>query len=125
MEDEYKTKKSKRFVPTPLMLAYAQELADQGDEVPKKKLAKEVDVNPSTISNWKHIPGFNEWLEEAVLLRRKPIHKLLLTIAIEKLEQIEFWKEIAKKYGFIDQEIKSLDKIKRLVIDLSGDEAEE
>ena len=96
--------KHQEFRPTPAMFLYAFQRAKAGKKAKDSMISKAIGVRAETISRWKHINGFEEWLEEQVASYRAPILALLEQVALDKIRagDFRFWQSIGKKYGFIN-----------------------
>lgn len=80
---------------------YAFVRARKGDKASELSISKEIGVAAETISRWKNINGYNEWLEETIAKFRTPIHELLEQVALERLDDFKYWEAIAKRYGYL------------------------
>lgn len=96
--------KGQSFRPTASMLIFAQEMAENSNSS-QRALAKSTGVHEALISRWKATPGFNEWLEEYLVVLRAPMHKRLEAIGMKKAEtDFQYYKLIAEKYGYVEKE---------------------
>lgn len=87
--------------PTPLMDIYAQRKAKMGENVPQSEIAESFGIARETVYRWNNISGFKEWLEDRVAFYRTDIHERLETFANRNMDDFQYWKEMAKKYGYI------------------------
>lgn len=90
------------FKPKPAHQLYAYHRAKLGDSATEIEISKIIGVANETISRWKNIKGFNEWLEENVSSYRAPIKEMLEIVAIKNIDDYRFWEALAKKYGYLN-----------------------
>ncbi len=87
------------FQPTKAMKLYAYKRAQSGNRPSNRSLGKELGLAAETISRWKKINGFNEWLEEQISLYRSPLQDELLRIGRQNIDDFRFWNVLVEKYG--------------------------
>jgi len=95
--------KRQEFRPTAGMKLYAFQRAKMGVKAANTVISKEIGIGPETISRWKNRKGFELWLEDQVANYRGPILSKLEQIALDNINDFNFWKALAIKYGFIDE----------------------
>ncbi len=92
--------KPQEFKPTPAMQIYAYKRATLGENVTDKAIATSIGIAPETVSRWKAIDGYENWLTEQVSVFRAPILDQLEMIARSKIDDFRYWQVLAQKYGF-------------------------
>lgn len=89
------------FKPTLAMMVYAKARAIAGDDASEASISRSTTIAEETICRWKSKPGFREWLDEQVVVLREPILDRLETVAMANIRDFNFWKEVARKYGYV------------------------
>ena len=102
------------------MRLYAFQRAKLGDSAPESAVAQSVGIARETVSRWKNVTGFSEWLDDALLSYRAPIHDLLEQVARDNLHDFRYWEAIADRFSFGSR---TTPNESRLIIDF-GDSAE-
>lgn len=95
---------AQEFKPTRSMRAYAYQRAKVGDAATDVSIAEKIGMKSPSISNWKSIPGFLEWLDAQVTHYRRPIADMLEQVALDRLDDFRYWEAMAKKYGVITKD---------------------
>jgi hypothetical protein len=83
------------------MQFYAFILAKHGKSKKQHEVAALVGVSTETISRWKKINGFSEWLAHRLAIQAQPINDRLEFFALQNLADFRFWKEMAVKHRFL------------------------
>lgn len=102
-------RKPKKFDPTPAMHLYAFQRSKLGSDATEKEIAEKIGIRNATISHWKNIAGYHEWLEEQIAVYSMPIIEMLETTALRKLDNFNYWHAMALRHGFYGQLEKGLD----------------
>ncbi|MGE0761870.1 MAG: hypothetical protein AB7N80_01200 [Bdellovibrionales bacterium] len=89
------------FEPTPAMKLYAYKLAKSENSKKQRVLAAEVGIATETISRWKQINGFAEWLNHQVAEINQPIIDQLEKTALENISNFRFWQALAAKHNYL------------------------
>lgn len=93
--------KDQFFKPTAAMKLYAYHRSKQGENETERSLAAKIGTAPETITRWKKIKGFKDWLDSTVARYRVPIVEQLEKVALENLHDFRFWKSVAQKYNYL------------------------
>lgn len=119
---EISDKKHQKFSPTRGMKLYAYMRAKMGDKATDLEIATKMGCHNTTLSIYKSKEGFNEWFDEQVTIHRQPIHEMLEQIALDQLEDFNFWRVVAEKYGYL--QAKDEQKVSRLIIQMDDEDQE-
>jgi hypothetical protein len=113
--------KDQEFSPTSAMKLYAFQRSKAGEDATDKEISQKIGVRAETVSRWKSINGFSEWLEEQMSVYRAPVLELLERVALERLGEFRYWEAVANKFGFL-KEIKADEgNDSKLIIQVSCD----
>lgn len=72
------------------MEAYAFARAKMGLFATEKEISDKIKIAPETISRWKKIKGYSDWLDDAVFHAREGVHDFLDRNARKKIEEGDF-----------------------------------
>lgn len=93
--------KDQFFIPTSAMKVYALVRAKSPAGTTDKVLAAKAGLAPETISRWKGLEGFEQWLADEMSNLGLPIILRLEQIALERADKdFRFWQILAEKYQY-------------------------
>lgn len=92
--------KDQDFKPTSAMKLYAFQKAKNGNLSKDSAISKTIGIRAETISRWKQINGFSEWLEDAVAKYQAPLAAILEQVALDNINDFRFWEALATKIGY-------------------------
>ena len=90
------------------MQLYVMKCIELGFDKTQTEIAEAIGIHPSQISIWKQSPEFEPWCEEQKCIRLKPIMTQLEIVALLHIENFKYWEALAKRYGYIVDDQKSL-----------------